>query len=465
MAELGSAVAGNSTEKKMAGSIFRYDSWAFRELFQPYAENDIIEQFEYTKSWSTTEDSTFKTAELGMMLSNAKIASRAAFVGAGGLLGVTLTLDATSHQDGGKSSPFVVGETIRFKDGFVGLIVAKNTSTNNAHTISVNPIFAGVYNATTTPGAEFYEKYSGRDPRAAVNLNTITGSAAGNFVFLAGSAYKNGSSGASQGTNRTPSVYNSFTQNIRTMHAIDGTSGTNMLPLSYEGKNYGVDLVEIECLKLHKLELSQMVFFGKNGFSYDVNGDEVRMSDSIESYTADFGTTYQGQGGVYGISDFEKIVFIDKRETMSGNTKRLMHCGLGAKMQIDAMVRNITEKGGIVYDKQLVDLTFERFKLGHVEFYYKTDDMLTHRNGAGSVGHSYDKTIFVLPYGKMKNPSSQKEGWACELKYKKGRKFLGTPHGLMSSSKNSKLDANEFEYLTEAGLAVLGMRALIKMVM
>lgn len=462
-------VQGATTNFELATNLLRARPKLFKQTFDPYMEENLISELDNI-DLASTEIVDGPMAEFSVLGFISKKGLVAAVAGSGSLVdtttgitvtfptnGALVTLSASSHNSAGTKSVGKLGDTVMI-NGVQGRVKAKNTATSGAHRFLLEPVTQTAYAPASDPYSSFFSGLINRPAYTQPTLSTAI--TVGAEIMFLGSSYSDGYNSAIDGDSRIPNVFNTYAQIIRTPYNIDATTGATLL--EYGG--YQITKGMIDVMVSHQLEIAASVYFQTPGTNLNENGETVQNMDSIQSNIRAFGLRYEQTAGSHTLSDLNAVEAYQQKER--GAKDFMVRAGLGWVQNHNTLMANFTEKGGIVYNKELIDMNYKGLALARSTFYIKVDQMFAHKNFGYTIGNNYDNRAFVLPYQKVRDPKSNEDGYAMSLAFLKDpkygiRKYKSVEIGF--GAGNSRKDAMTYELMSHPMLKFLGAGQAVEM--
>lgn len=442
-------ILNNSTQGKVqdsfipaitTGQLLRSDGLLWKRIFKQVDERDFLMFLEEQQAWMVAEDTNIRWHEEGFIMASATIASFTGGASAG--VFAVITLPASAHQNSGTRSPFKENHVIQV-DQTPMFIQSKNTTTPNAHTITVVPV------------------------SSSVTLNTVL--AANKTIIIIGSGYAEGT-GYSEGMINLPIKFEEQTGIVKTKATITGTAASNRskVPLAYSGQDYYLYEIDYKCFLQHKAELCLAMLIGPGGSVLDATGATVRLIDGAITQVQARGNNYVYNGGIQ-YNDLQNLTRILLKQRASG--EHLMNVGHEADLMIEQFTTDSMRNGARIYldntnstmknGNKMVDYGCDGFKLSNFTFVKKRMSEFNNPISTYAPGQAYPYYVWTTPIANVKDPVTGQAGFSVQIGYK----AMQGPRGLTADRKfeamgiggdgfTSEIDERNFRYLTEAGMAV-----------
>jgi hypothetical protein len=430
-----------------SGQLLRSDGLLWKKIFRQADEQDFLMFIESIQAWKLADDVGVRWHEEGYVMANATIASFTGGASAGAA--AVITLPASAHQNSGTRSPFKENNILKV-DGTQMFVVSKNTTTPNAHTITVTPL-------PTT-----------------VTLNTVL--AAGKTIIISGSAYGE-QTGYTEGMMNLPIKFEEQTGIVKTKITTSGTLASNVMkvPGALSGSDRFLYEADMKCFLQHKSEVSLAALIGPGGTTTDAAGKTVQVVKGAITQVLERGNDY-GYNGSLTYNDIQNLTRILIKQR-AGN-EHLMNVGHEADLMIEQFVSDSMRNGARIYldnqngtlkGQKLVDFGCDGFRLSNFTFVKKRMSEFNNPVSLYAPGQEYPYYVWTTPIANTKDPVSGQAGYALQFAYKgiqgpKGmnfdRKFYApTPGG---DGRTSEIDEVNFRYLTEfAPLLALANQSVI----
>lgn len=429
------------------GSYLVGDGLLFGDVINRYNEGANYMAFlEANMFWTVSPNNVMRWHEEGWLSNNIQIASFTG--GASPNASAVITISAANHTDSGRKSPFFVGLVIDV-EGTQMLIQSKNTSTPNAHTITVVP-----------------QNGSG------VQLNTIL---APNKTAIPIAPFYAEQTGYNNGQTSLPEVFEEYTGIVKNKNTISSSAALQKLKINIaEGKDAYIYKVDRDTFIQHKLYMNYALLLGKGGLYTDADGKLVRAVKGLVQQVKERGYT-QNIVGAYTLSDAynttrlltkqaaPKMNYIQEGHEFTIAREQFMTDVMkqGARRYLDATVK----EGG----KKMIDFGFNGFTIaGDFTFMYQPMSDFNHPIVSAAGGQTYPFDAVIAPMSVVKDAKTGEKVFSMTIGYRSGsgpqgikfdRKFQGRLGGEAverNGMSDSEIDEVNFRYLTECGLVLRG---------
>lgn len=417
-----------------SGQLLRSDGLLWKKIFTQADEQDFLMWMESFGSWKLADDVGVRWHEEGYIMANTTIASFTGGASAGA--SAVITLPASAHQSSGTRSPFKENNVLKV-DGLQMFVVSKNTTTPNAHTITVTPL-----------------------PTTAT-LNTVL--APGKTIIQVTSAYGE-RTGYTEGMMNLPIKFEEQTGIVKTKITVSGTLAGNKMkvPGGYSGSDYFLYEADYKCFLQHKTEVSLAALIGPGGTTTDAAGNTVQVVKGVITQVLERGNDY-GYTGTLTKNDFQNMTRLLLKQR--AGAEHLMNIGHEADIMLDQFLDDSMRNGARIYldnaslpgkGNKMVDYNCDGFKLNSFTFVKKRMSEFNNPISTYAPGQEYPFYVWTTPIANAKDPVTGKAGFALQMAYKgvqgpKGmnfeRKFYApTPGG---DGRTSEIDEINYRYLTE----------------
>ena len=385
--------------------------------------------------------------------------------------GIEIVMSAGPSTDTSFVRP---GAVLLFKDGNMGLVVAKSTGTAVAPTSALDGYTA---NSTTTPSATAHViqvlSYDGSVIAVALN-DTIT---------VVGMEF---AEGTGQPDGITPRVleYSNTCMILKESYQVTGSEATNKIwfkvndeatgqsgylwYLKGEGDTYRrfQDYSEMMMLLGEQAVVASAVS-ALNAAPGITSG--VRGTTGLLNFMGNTHTYNQLAG--FNLSDFDSMIrTLDKNK---GSRENTVWAGLDLSLAIDDAVAAMFAGGGISYgsfngaEEIAVALGFKSFTRGGYTFHKKTYQPFTHLPMLGASGYDYAGMGMVIPGDSGRDAKSGESIPALRVRYKAAEGYSREmEHWLTGSAglaqATSDVDELRCHYRTERGFEGFGANRFIK---
>lgn len=436
-----STVTGTLTDAYVSSVDFLHTRDVYKELFDRYHEDTIIDFFEQTGRKQAAEQTAFQHHEKDYIYQNILIDAVSGTPGAGN--DVVITLDITNH-DNGDSIPRL-NDLVIFKDKLTGFIFAKNTTVPTAHTISIRPVDQTDDIVTSAVASEIVAIYSNAHPEG---------------------------SGQPEGLVTKPLLFEGIHQIFKHHYAATGSEATNKIEWVNEetGQPYYMFEAENDAYIKHKMDCAFALLFNKESDGLiDANGKVIRVTKGLAQHIREEGNLFPG--GITSLSDIDDIIkILDKQR---GSEENLMLNGINLNINVDNVLIDKLLNGGISYNtfgkgdekQKAIDLGFDSFIKANYSFHKKKLSEFNHAKVTGSVGHTWPDTGMIIPTDTGRDVVTGETIESIQMRYKKAphldREYIHTLSGILAPHPVGDIDELGFDYISEKGLQVFGLNRFI----
>lgn len=438
---MSNTVTGRLNEAYVSSVSFLHDRDIYNKLFNRYHEETVIDFFEQTGRTKEATQTEFHHFEKDYIYQNVLIDSVAGTPGVGN--DVQITLDAANH-DNGASTPKET-DLVLFNNDMTGYVIAKDTSSPTAHTITVRPV-------------------------DTVNDDIVTASAAGDFLAFYSNAHAEGSA-QPQGLIQKPLRFSGIHQIFKGHYGVTGTEATNKIEFTTSnGKYYWMYEGEHDAFVKFRMDCAFGLLFNQqsNGLT-DALGREIRVTKGLAQWIREEGNIFPG--GIGALTDIDTIIkVLDKQR---GSKENLMLLGINLDIDVDNVLIDKLLNGAIQYNtfgkgnakQRAVDLGFNSFRKGSYTFHKKQLDAFNHANVTGSTGFTYPDKGFIIPTDKGRDVKTGAQLDSICLRYKNAphmnRMYIHKLTGLLAPNPTNNIDELGFEYICEKGLQCFGLNRFV----
>lgn len=373
---------------------------------------------------------------------------------------VRITLDASNHTSAGTKSYPRLYDRVEFLNMAQGLIVAKNTSVANAHTIDIQPVSA--------------------------SHNVIAAAVTGDALGMFSQAHDEGGDGRREILVPTTTVFNNQVQLFRDKMKVTSSEQGNetwikdfTFPAGHPraGETGAFLYIKGEADMIDRYELQREIGLMTNdisdsGLTIQVDGVDtpVRTTRGFIPHVKQYGELmdYVNQPGM---GTFDTIVKIQNKNYSDKESMIMM--GLNFALGFKNFGVDLLKDGARIYssgsgEMDAVSLGFKsiQFPTGHV-FHLKGLEALSHADTTGLPGMVYPDLAIVCPTGTVKDAKTSMEMDAFAIKYKvaEGKGARGT-YKIWETGGNSDAGTNSsltrtLEVACEQGAQVYGGKRFI----
>lgn len=429
------------------GNLIKHDGLAFGKVFYRYNEKDFYTFLEENEAWMVSPDENIKWHEMGYLTNTAVISSVSG--GASGGATATLTLDSSDHYQSGTRSPINRSAMVEVK-GTKMYVQSKDTSTPNAHTITVEPV----------------------GPDSNTQLNNVLNS--GDTITITGNQYAEHTR-YDVDHSRMPDLFQEKMGIVKNKIPITGTQATNKNRVAdRNGNMYQVYQEDVDVFERHKLQCNYMVIIGPGGTATDSNGNTVPLIKGAVQQIRERGNEYGYNGGLT-MTDIDNWTRMLKKE--QAPVENIMNQGHEAYINLENVVDDKMKDGARVYldntagggavgntlrsKKRMIDFGFDGFFKAGFCFYNKSFSAFDHPQITYAAGQPYPSYIMVTPMEYVKDPRSGVTQLTTRLAYKKvsgpqgtefDMKFKSNIGGDRAPYPDDDLDEVNFRYVTYLGI-------------
>ena len=355
----------------------------YREVFDRHDEASLFDYLWYSDRKMVTKTSKPYHFEDDFLVSDGEVASA---TGTGAGTPVVVTLAAASHTDGGKRSPFVKKKTVIVYTAsarFHCYVTAKDTTTDNAHTITLQPA-------------------AGDDLGAVI--------AAGNIVSQKAYAASDGADEADSEI-RLPLVFNNQTQIIKSNVSLDGSASADVVTYNApNGKPYQYYKAAVDQDLSHRIQIGYSILFERGqSFNDPDTSKAANTLRGLEWWTDTYG--YTRTYTTLALTDFEDIQ--NYWDGQRASTEHMMLAGGKLNMAFDNLYKGQFDQGSIDYavsgwgnsnpTMKALDYQFNSIHFNNRIIWKKKFDPFTYKPVTGAATSPYPEMALFTPLKKVRN--------------------------------------------------------------
>ncbi len=425
-----------------------------RRIFPRYRDNSIFHILWHSGRKKRTVQTKFNHFEKGFLK---EVAISAGATGGTATNPVVVTLDAASHTEGGTLSPGQVGQEVML-GSLRGWIQTKNTTTNNAHVLTIKPV-----NATDVLSAQ---------------------ATAGKIIVFLSSAYADGTGFGDSEVRKPDNIYN-FTQIFKNTFRVDGSEAANEQESTVKGNTrfYWNDLVT-DTSNLHMMEKEFAYLFGERSeYVTDSNNanKKVYMTGGLDYFVENHGMKHQYT--TFALTDVHAIIKKLNKERAPKNQMGLL--GIDLQLDFDAAIRalNASNVSGGALDFsahgkakgkfKAADFSFNSWSVGDYTFHYKSYDAMDYKPVSGyDIGGEtaeWPSVGFLIPLATVRNanPEGAEDDRVIptiRIRYKSNGGVTRS-EGIKHFKRDIKIhgiDMCEWDWISEDGIQFAGTNQFLK---
>ena len=357
----------------------------YRKVFNRHDEATLFDYLWYSNRKEVMHTSKPYHFEDDFLISDAEVGAKDASTGAG--VAVVVTIAAASHSDGGKRSPFIVkatGIAYTATGQLEFYVTAKDTTTDNAHTVTLQP-------------------------PAGVDLGTAL--AVGNIISPVSYAAADGAKEADSEI-RLPLVFNNMHQIIKTNVTMDGSMSADMV--TYEapdGQQYQYYKSAVDQDVNHRIKMGYAILF-QRGTSY-TDPEENKAAPTmygLEYWTDTYGFTksYTGNVALTDIEDIQKYW-----DTQRAAVEHLLLAGGTLNIDLDNLFKGTFDQGALDYavsqwgntnpNMRHIDYQTDGVFMNNRILHKKKFDPFTYKPVTGATTSKYPTMALTVPLKKVRN--------------------------------------------------------------
>lgn len=447
-----------STTQRYAGKFispdqFFEDQEVLKTVFNGYAKAEREMFFSWL--WRTgrkkehTKRDEFHHWEHDTLFRVATVASKTGTAGAGN--NVTVVLSAADHENGGKTSGFPIKTLVRIytSTGEIGgRVVDKDTTTDGAHSLTIQPADSTVDLVTATAAAD-----------KIIDVSTAKGDGTSWTESLVRNKVRK--SGRIQIFDRKSSLDLGEASNMQKVEVKTPNGGKSLH--YYNQKD--VDLM----IELQK-RMGNQFMFGDYSEDYvdEDNGNPVFVSKSLDHYVRTEGFT-QAYTTAPDLADFDAI--LDYLEVEGAPSEQIIMPGGQLSRKLDELFKGQFDNGAIDFGNwglgsesgKKVDFNFDGFKYGAFDFAKMKNVEEFHYKGMNYNGNKWRGTGFIIPADTMNDATTGEEIPRLCVRYRKSPIENRFMKRILRNPEHTNADTREIILQGEAGLQGIGMNQTVKL--
>lgn len=368
---------------------------------------------------------------------------------------VIITLDPSVHSNSGANSYPRVGNLVQFKDLVTGLIIAKNETTPNAHTITVAPVNAAQTVTTSALAGDTFIVYSG--------------------------AFEEGTSGFSKTVIPTTNKVTGQLQIFSEYFNVTTSEETNQIWIEFtnpetgetENRLYIKGEADTADRFTMQEELGLFITPQSDAGLKDANNNPIRTTQAlIPALKA--GANLVDYTTAPTMNTYDTIAKLINKNY--GETEYIMGEGLNFSIANKNFHVDFGKNGAIVYNsfgggengaKRAVILGFTSIEFAGYTFHIKKLDILSHAGTTGAFGFPYPDYFICIPMGKGMDPKTAEMIDYFGVRYKKmpgaGSRghYKNWEYGGGSKAGTDGSLQRKVSFASEKGLQIFGLKRYI----
>lgn len=285
------------------------------------------------------------------------------------------------------------GQLIQFKNRSVWRIQGKRTSVAGAHRL-------------------YLQKVVSTDPSLALTITNASGTFGGDQFAVFTTAFEEATYGMQDGQVPTSKTYTNTLQNFNELYKVtDFQERNETYPLNWQGKviNFvyekGISDTEVS---FAFQEDNGLFFTPKDDGAltgFDPSGNSVSVT-TTQGYLPNL--ELNAQKLFYDnnptIALFEQMIRL--RRKLHQGRECLLQCGFEFILRAKDIVTQFGVNGGMVYNRQALDLNINQIKIGDFTFNIKELRILNHPEISSIPGFPYPYYFIIAPMDKTKDPKT-----------------------------------------------------------
>jgi hypothetical protein len=463
MASPGLTTASNYTNAYIGAETFLNKREIYKGIFNKYREPegliDMLINLGFKKKSANT---TFHWWEHDFLINSVTIAS-VNFQGGGAGVSMIVTIDAASHQEGGKNSFFNAKDLVMVGE-MRGYIESVNKTVDGAHTYTIKPV----------------------EPTEDWGVDATPTPALGVDIVGYGNAHHDGS-GQPGSKIRKPVKYLNYTQIMKYQYLMHKSEAANEAEVLVKGKPYYYRQGVEDVFDRLMIDLEYTLLLGQQSNNLvapdqPAGAGAITTTEGLQKSVENRGITQTYVNWDYAESE-KMIRSLDKERAANE------YCGLlGTDLYIDheAAMHTRTQNTSIDFSmfyrnvpgytnaeaskksafqkaagSKALSFQVDSYRLGGRTFHMKKWESLNYTPVTGYSNSKYPERGFFLPMGITKDP---KDGYGMDcvsLMYKKNDMENRFMKEWTRGQEITNLDQHEWNYQMEMGLRLAKVNAYL----
>jgi hypothetical protein len=296
---------------------------------------------------------------------------------------VIVTLSEADHSRSGAVSFPIVGNTVVFSDETTGLVIAKDTTTPNAHTVTIR--------------------------RTDTSLNVVSAAVIGTPVLFYGTAFQEASDAPEGRVPQIDKVTNKMVTS-RAVYSHTDFAGQNHTEFNYNGQTLlhykGID----DTADRFEFEEELGLLLGRNSADLqNAASQSVQTAKGYINQVTDSGNVLEYTDSP-ALADIEEAVLTLNKSF--SDRDYIVSSGINYSLKNNKIVLELSDGGDrqINYNsftggaEQAVSLNFKSISYTGYTFHFHLSESMSHSSSLGAEGLPYADMALFIPNGKTKNP-------------------------------------------------------------
>lgn len=306
-----------------------------------------------------------------------------------------------------------VGEHIKFPNLAEFRIHGKRTSVDGAHRL-------------------YLQQVDSSGPSLAATITNAGGTYGGNTFIVIGPSFEESTLGQTTGLVPTHKVYQSYLQRFGDYYAVTNfMENTKTYPITWKGSpidfHYEIGINDMEINLAAKIDHS--LFLGAKDTTGNLTSlDPETGVEGAVSTTQSYLANLELNADKLYYDTISTVALFDqinrKRRQLQQGLNVLMWVGSEFMTKIESVVTQLGVNGGMIYDRQAVDLDISQIKKGGAVYNIKMMKILNHPKFGGAPGFDYPHQFIIAPTLKISGSMDGRSGSgdmldAVQIIYKK----------------------------------------------
>lgn len=367
----------------------------------------------------------------------------------------TVTLTAGTHANNGKTSPFPVKTLVKVRTAssgeIGGRVVAKDTSVDGAHTITIQP--------------------------AKSTVNLVGALAAGDKIIDISNAKGDGT-GWVEALRRDPIAVTNKIQIFSAESTVFLGEAANYQKIEFDKPNGSgksmlmYNQTEVDAFKQAKMKVGAQLAIGDYSEDYtdEDEGNPVSITKSLNEYITEEGggldVTYSGSDPV--LTDFDAIC--DYMDVESCPERMMIFPGPKISRAYDRLFKGQFDNGEVDYTNwgvgsskgRMVDFGFDGWRYGNREYLKKQNVQEFSYKGTYTTDSPWLETALFIPDGTKTDAKTNESIARMRIRYRKSDIENRVVKRIDRSPKELGVDQRKIAHQMECGLEVFGAHQFIK---
>lgn len=367
---------------------------------------------------------------------------------------VTVTLAAADHANSGKSSPFPIKTLVKIRTAasgeIGGRVIAKNTTTDGAHVLTIKP--------------------------AKATVDIVTATASGDKIIDISNAKGDGT-GWVAALRREPIKKQNNIQIISTESTVYLGEAANMQKVEFQGLDGKKSMAqynqsELDALIEAKIKVGTQLIIGDYSEDYvdEDEGNEVLVTKSLNESIVEPGGGLDASysGATPTLTDFDAIC--DYMDVESSTSRMFIYPGPQISREYDKLFKGQFDNGQLDFTNwgvgsaqgKVVDFGFDGWKYGNYEFAKKKNVKEFSAKGRDGGVNPWLTTAFFIPDGQKTDAKTQESIPRMRLRYRNSGLDNRMVKRIDRNPENLGVDQKKIAHQMECGAEFFGIHQFIK---